>query len=189
MACFSGKEEIESITERVSEMKNDKENVDRLLEHNVADQLEYFDWNGLNAAISGRIDKAQPRKTYAKKYPIAFKIAAGLTVAAAVILITMMSITERPANVGIANIKGAVVSFIDKKGLTSIEIKQGGINSQTTVDVGNNRHSLAKCTVEIINLNGSQKGDCSAWIIISRPEPMLADNRTSSYENDLIYLF
>ena len=50
---------------------------------------------------------------------------------------------------------------------------------------------MARCDVEIIDLNGDLKKEReqAAWIIISRPEPMFADNGVNRDMSDMICLF
>ncbi|RKY24873.1 MAG: hypothetical protein DRP62_02730 [Planctomycetota bacterium] len=171
-------------------MKEGKEKIDLLFERNAEEQLTGVDWNELNAAISSRLDQAQKSKTSVRKYPTVFKIAAGIA-AAAVVFITVTVKTEKPADVQLDKGISAVVKFIDKKGSASIEIKRPSGKSQVMVDIGSSQRKVARCDVEIIDLNGGlRKGsDEAAWIIISRPEPVLADNGVSRYNADLIYLF
>lgn len=172
-------------------MKEQKEKVDLVFERNTADQLTGVDWNELNAAISSRLDQAQKSKTSVRKYPTVFKIAAGIAAAAAVVFIVVMVRTDRLVDVQLGKGGRAVVKFIDKKGSASVEIKQAGGTSQVWVDFGGGGRKVAKCEVEIIDLNGSLKKDSSqaAWIIISRPEPVYADNGLSSDTMTMIYLF
>lgn len=71
-------------------MKEKKEKIDLLFERNAAEQLAGVDWDGLNRAISGRLDQADQRKTSAMRYRRIIKSAAALAAAAAVILIAVM---------------------------------------------------------------------------------------------------
>ena len=58
------------------------------------------------------------------------------------------------------------------------------------VDIGGGERKMAMCDIEIIDLNGELKRDKqAAWIIISRPEPMFADNGVSRDMSDMICLF
>lgn len=189
MVCVSCEAEIESITERVSVMKDRKEEVDLLLEQNASGRLAKVDWNGLNAAISTRLDEADRSKAAVRRYPAAFKIAAGIA-AAAVVFIAVIIGTDKQADVQLDSGRRAVVKFIDGKGSASIEIKDTGVESQVMVDIGSGGRRVAMCDVEIIDLNGELKRDKqAAWIIISRPEPMFADNGVNRDMSDMICLF
>ena len=170
-------------------MKDRKEKIDLLFERNAADELAKVDWDELNTAISSRLSKAGQSKTSARKYTVIFKIAAG--VAAAVVFIAVMVKTEKPADVQCKDSRSAVVKFIDSKGTASIEIKRAGGKSQVIVDIGGSGRKVASCNVEIIDSNGGlkERDARAAWIIISRGEPVFADNGTSRDMMDMIYLF
>ena len=163
MACIQGKAKTKGIAERVSGMKKEKENIDLLLERNAGEQLAGVNWNRLNADISERLNQAGRSKTYTINYRSLFKIAAGVAVAAAVIVFAMMIRTEKPTTVRLENGGRAVVKLVESKG---------------------------SATVEILDSNGrnNQSGDRSAWIIIRAPEPMLADNGQSRDEADFACL-
>lgn len=190
MACISGKTEIKGIAERVFAMKDEQEKIELLLARNADEQLRNADWNRLNSAISSRLDKAQQTKTSAIGFPSVFKIAAGVAAAAAIVVITVMMIPESPADMKLGNGRTANVEFIESKGSASVEIKGASGEWHVTVDIARDR-TLAKCNVEIIDSNGSrrQNDTQAAWIIISRPEPLYADNGVNRDMMDVIYLF
>lgn len=191
MVRVSGEEKIEGIIERLSVMKQKEEKIDLALERNAAEQLGDVDWDGLNAAISSRIDKASQSQTSAIRYPIVFKIAAGMAAAAAVVLIAVMVKTEEPTEPHLENGRSAVVKFIERKGSALVEIKGAGAKSSVFVDIGRSGKRVAKCDVKIIDLNGDLKkeSDEAAWIIISRPAPVLANNGYSRDVMSMICLF
>jgi len=172
-------------------MKNEEENIDLLLERNADEQLAKVDWEGLNAAISSRLDKAGQSKTAAIKFPTVLKIAAGFVAAAAVILIVMIISTDGPPDFQLENGRRAVVKFIEAKGSASVEIGHAPAKSQVMVDVGPGRSKLARCDIEIIDVNGDlkEKANRATWIIISRPEPVYADNGVSRDWTGIICLF
>ena len=190
MVCVSGKAEIEGVTERVPMMKEKKEKIDFLFEKNAAEQLADVNWQGLNAAISSRLEQAEQSKTSVRKYPNVFKIAAAVAAAAAVVFIAVMVKTEAPTDLQLENGRSAVVKFIESRGFASVEIKRAGIKTQVMVNVGGSGRKVARCDVKIIDLNGDWKeaGNRAAWIIISIPEPVVADNGPSRDEMDLICL-
>ncbi len=71
-------------------MKNERDKIELLLEHNADEQLKKVDWDELNSAISTKLDEAQKDKASVRKHPIVFKIAAGIAATAAVILVTLV---------------------------------------------------------------------------------------------------
>jgi len=144
-------------------MKQEKEKIDLLLERNASEQLAGVNWNRLTAEISERLNQADRSKTSTKTYRRVFKIAAGVTVAAAVVFIVVMIRTDTPTTVRFENRGRAEVKFIESKGSAS---------------------------VEIIDSDREQKksGSRAAWIIIRVPEPVLADNGISKDENDFACL-
>ena len=171
-------------------MENKKVNIDLLLERTAARQLKYIDWDRLNSAISSRLDIVSSSKTSRVKYQRMLRIAAGF-VAAAVVFIVMMFGIDRTANIQPLIGRNAIVKFIDNRGTASVEIKSISSKSQVMIDIGGNKGEVAKCKVEVIDLNGEfmKNGDKSAWIIITMPQPALADNGLNSYVRDLICLF
>ena len=172
-------------------MSKESEKIDLLLEQNAADQLAGIDWNGLNTAISSRLDKAQQSKTSIKKYPYVFRVAAGLVAAAAVLLIVVMIGTDRPAGIKLEKGKLAVVKLIETQGSASVEIKRACGKSQAVVDICGSQNKAAICVVKTIELNGDLKKDVErpSWIIISKPEPVFADNGVRRDVMSMICLF
>lgn len=189
MVCVSSKAEIKGITERIPMMKDRKEKIDLLFEKNAAEQLSGVDWDVLNASISKHLNQVEARKSSTQKYSSVFKIAAGIAAAAAVVIIAVMIKTEKPAELQLEEGSRAVVKLIESKGTASVEIK--GAGAQVLVDVGGSQRKVARCDVEIIDLNGGSKkeGELAAWIIISRPERVLADNGINRDVMSMICLF
>ena len=172
-------------------MKEEKEKIDLILERNAAEQLAKVDWEGLNEAISSRLDKAGQGKTSKIGLPTVFKIAAAVTAAAAVVFILVTVRNSMPLGVRFENGGRAVVKFVESKGSASIEIKHASAKSVVMVDVMGSQRKVARCDVEMIDLNGGLKKDSdgAAWIIISRPEPAFADNGISRDMTSMICLF
>jgi len=172
-------------------MENEKERIDSLFEKNVEEQLAEVDWDKLNTAISARLDEAEPAKASARRYPMVFKIAAGVAAAAAVVCVAVMVKTEKPMDLRLEDGRHAVVKFVETKGSASVEIISTSGRSQVLVDIGYSRREIAKAHVEIIDRNGEGKenGSRAAWIIIRMPEPVLADNGENGHLRDLIRLF
>jgi YD repeat-containing protein len=163
VACVPGKAKIEGITERVSGMKKSNEDIDLLLERNAAEQLDRFDWDGLGATISRRLNQAEQSKASTIKHRYVFKISAGIAAAAAVVFLAVIVRTDTPTTERFENGRRAVVKFVESKG---------------------------SATVEILDSNkwNNQSGDRSAWIIIRTREPEVADNGQSRDENDFACL-
>jgi hypothetical protein len=172
-------------------MKGKEEKIDLLFDKNAAEQLSGVDWDVLNAAILSRLDKAEVRKSSTGKSQRVFKIAAGVAAAAAVVIIAVMIKTKAPTELQLEEGSRAVVKFIESKGTALVEIKRAGSRSQVWVDVGGSERKVARCDVEIIDLNGDLKKEReqAAWIIISRSEPVFADNGVSRDMMSMIYLF
>ena len=163
MACIQGKAKTKGITERVSGMKQEKESIDLLLERNANEQLAGVNWDGLNAAISKRLNQANRSKTSTIKYRCVFKIAAGVAVAAAVVFIAVMVKTDTPTTVRFESGGRAIVKLVESKGSAIVEILDS-------------------------NRQNNQNGNRSAWIIIRTSEPEVADNGQSRDEADFACL-
>lgn len=163
MACIQGKAKTKGIVERVSGMKRKKEKIDLLLERNTSEQLAGVNWDGLNADISERLNQAGRSKTSTKTYRRVFKIAAGVTAAAAVVFIAVMVKTDTPTTVRLENGQRAIVKLVESKG---------------------------SATVEIHDSKGqdNQSSNRSSWIIIRTREPKIADNGQSRDEADFACL-
>jgi len=170
--------------------KEKKEEIDLLIERNTTEQLEAVDWDRLNAAILGRLDQARQRKTSGTGWPTVFKIAAGFAAAAVVVFVLVAVRTDTPTGVQFENGGSAVVKFVESKGSASIQIKQAPAESRVLVDVGGGQRKVAKCDIEIIDMNGDRQQDRgrAVWIIIHISQPALADNCTSRDETDLMCL-
>ena len=189
MVRISGKAEVEGIIERLSVMKKNKDKIDMLIEKNVAEQLSRIDWGRLNAAISVRLNKTRQKTPLLKKFPTLLKVAASVA-AAAIVLITVTVNIQKLTDIKPDNGRTAEVQFVESKGSASVEIQTASAGSQVTVDIGSDR-TLAKCDVEILDLNGSLKENTTraAWIIISRPQRVYADNGANRDMMDIMYLF
>jgi hypothetical protein len=163
VACIQGKAKTKGIVERVSGMKKKKEKIDLLLERNTSEQLDGVNWDGLNAAISQRLNQAGRSKTSTMNYRRVFKIAAGVTAAAAVVFIAVMVKTGTPTTVRLENGQRAIVKLVESKG---------------------------SATVEIHDSKGqdNQSSNRSSWIIIRTRESKVADNGQSRDEADFACL-
>jgi len=190
VACVPGKAKTKGITERVSGMKKEKENIDLLLERNANEQLAGVNWDGLHAAISDKLNQADQSKTYAINYRRVFKIAAGFAAAAALVFIAIMIRTDTPKTVRFENRGRAVVKFVESKGSASVKIEDASSKAAAVVELGGSRRKVAKCDIELIDTSvDKEKNDSRpAWIIIRMPEPVLADNGISRDENDFACL-
>ncbi len=190
MARLQRQKEAKGVTERIFGMRNKKENIDLLLERNAAQQLAKVDWERLNAAISARLDQTSRMKTFASGIPPALKVAGGLA-AAAVILIAVMITVNTPDDLRLENGQRAVVRFSETTGTASVKIRHTPVKSDVFVDLRPARSALAKCDIQIIDVEHEREknGAPVAWIIISRPEPVYADNRAARDMGDLICMF
>lgn len=170
-------------------MKENKEKIDSLIEKNAAKQFSQINWEQLNTAISSRLDKAQQKSSSSIIFPGWLKIAASIAVIAATIF-TVITILEKPQDIPPYNYRTAEVKFAESKGRASVHIQTASANSKVTVELGNKKE-LAKCDVEIIDMKGGlQESSAKAtWIIISRPQPIYADNEINQDMMDIMYLF
>jgi hypothetical protein len=191
VACVSSEEETKGIAERVSGMKDEKEKLERLLQRNADEQLADFGWDQLNAAISSRVDQVEKgRRVWIKRASI-LKIAAGIAAAAAVVVVAVTVHREKPPVIRLHESGAAMVELIGRRGSASVEIEHATSRAYAMVAIGPGEKKLAKCDIEVIDSNGSGKASDSqaAWIIISRPEPMYADNGFNKDIRDMICLF
>jgi hypothetical protein len=71
-----------------------------------------------------------------------------------------------------------------------VEIRRPSAESLVVVRIGPADRKAVKCDVEIIDGSSDLEKDSSrsAWIIISMPQPVLADNGHSRDQVDLIHL-
>jgi len=179
-------------------MKNEREKIDVLLEQNAAEQLADVDWDGLSSAISRRLDQADG--TFGRRYRGIFKVAAGLVAAAAIVLIVVMVKTNR-RSIELAEGEKASVKFVETKGTSGIVMKSSASRSLARVSVTPAvkrgvaivkmepaAKRIARCDVEILERNEVLRDRDSegSWIIISRPQPVVADNGMTRDEIDLI---
>jgi len=171
-------------------MNTDKEKIDMLLERNAADQLARVDWDKLNAAISARLDGAQRGKAAAPGWRVWLDAAAGIA-AAAVIALALVVSTERPDDLQLPQGRAAVVRLVEQKGTAWVAIGSASSRSHAMVDIGSGHRTVARCDVQIIDANGGKerRDTRPAWIIITRPRPVYADNGLSRDMMDLVCLF
>ena len=173
MACVSSKTEIEGIAEKVSEMKKKTDKIDALLRRNTAGQLNGVDFDDLNAAISGRLDEAQQKKTPAPKFVKVFKTAAVTSAAAAVFIIVMVSSTEKKGS--------ATVTFINPSD-----------RAQVQVNIAESDISRGKSTVKIIDSGTARKQEDNIrpnWFVITRAESESTKNGADRDARDILCLF
>jgi len=196
--------EIEGFAQRVPGMNEKKEKIDVLLERSAAKELERVDWDRLNASIAKRLDEAQQRKLLLVRFKWILKTAA--LFAAAVSIIVSAVIYERQRSSGIKIERGtyaAVRLESSTKGSASVRIDDIAKRACTTVEIARvpsakavvstmqESSALAKARVDIIDTGEDfrKKRGRAAWIIISRPVRVYADNGVSNYERDLLCLF
>jgi hypothetical protein len=172
-------------------MKQDRERIDRLLEKNTAEQLTDVDWEQLNTAISGRLDQVGRLGVSTIRFPFVLKAAAALAVAAAVILIAVAVVTDGPSDLQLPKGSSAIVKLLEPAGSASVVIERAAGKQSAFVEIGRAGRELAKCDVTIIDVNGDMErnGSRAAWIVISKPEPVYADNGVTKDMTDIISLF
>jgi hypothetical protein len=144
-------------------MKKEKEQIDLLLKQNESEQLAGVNWDRLQISISKRLSQADCDKTSMMSYRRVFKIAAGITAAAAVVFIAVMINTDTPATVRFENGPKAVVTFVESKGSAKVKILDSSEQN-------------------------NQEKDRPSWIIIRTSEPKVADNGQNRDEADFACL-
>lgn len=179
-------------------MKNEKEKIDVLLDQNAAEQLADVDWDGLSSAISRRLDQVD--RTFGRRYRGIFKVAAGLVAAAAIVLIVVM-VRTNGGGIELADGKKAVVKFVETKSTAGIVMESSASRSLARASIMPTvkrgvaivrmepvAKSVALCDVEILEPDEVLRDRDSegSWIIISRPQPVVADNGPNKDEIDLI---
>jgi hypothetical protein len=163
VVCIQGKAKIEGITERVSGMKKEQEQIGILLRQNESQQLEGFNWDGLNTAISNKLNQAENSKTSTIKFRSVFKVAAGVAAVAAVIFIAVMIKTDMLTTARFKNGQKAVGTFVLSQGSAKVKILDS-------------------------NAQDSKDKSRSSWIIIRTTEPKVADNGQSRDDADFACL-
>lgn len=189
MVRVSGKAEVEGIIERLPVMKKSREKIDMLIEKNAAEQLSRINWERFNASVSNRLDKARQKTSFSIHFPSVLKITATIA-AAAMILVTVTLNLEKLMDRKLDNGRTAEVRFVESIGSATVQIQTALSDSQVTVDIGPDR-TLAKCDIEIMDSNGGLEENTTraAWIIISRPQRIYADNGANRDMMDIMYLF
>lgn len=172
-------------------MKNKEQKIDSLLDKNVNEQLAGFDWDKLNAAISSRLDQVDQRQTSKIAYARIFKVAAGIAAAAAVVFIAVIIKPASLPEVKFESGRKAVVKFIETKGSALVKITPAADRSLAKVYIGSRLRKVASCDIKIIDQKGDlkERTEQPAWIIITMPEPVLADNGTNENSMSMICLF
>jgi len=170
-------------------MKRERDKIERLLARNAAEQLAKVDWDRLTEEISTGLDLAPRTETMPSGYAPVFKIAAGLAVAAVVlvgVILGMRELLDLQAPQG----NSTIVKSVDRQGAISIQIKDAGGHVLATVQDGRTDKGAAKCEVEILGRNGDAKAGSSraTWVIISAPTQAFAENGYDREEADTICL-
>ncbi|MFH1581435.1 MAG: hypothetical protein ABIC39_05115 [Pseudomonadota bacterium] len=168
-------------------MKNEKEKIDLLLERNAAEQLAGFHWDGLNAAISSRLDEAGQRKGPVLKFRAVYKAVAVGAAAAIVLTVLMIETSERKSE-RLSRDGIATVKFVERSAHTLIKIDHTPRQARAIVSMAPAERKIANCRVNIIDSNGNFKKieDRAAWVIISVPKPAATDDGAARDEMDLI---
>jgi len=185
-------------------MNQKKEKIDVLLEHNAAGELEKVDWDRLNAAIAKRLDNAQQRNLMFVQLKGILKMAALFAATVSIIVSAVIYKGEKTLGIKVDKGKYAAVRLENSpKGSASVRIEDIAVRARTRVEMGSvtsgkavvstmqESSALAKARVDIIDTGEdfSKKRGRAAWIIISRPVRVYADNGVSDYERDVLCLF
>lgn len=176
---------------------SEKDRIDRLLDKNAAEQLERVNWDQLANEISDRLDKAQQSNVSPRSPSVVglglsrwlsfFKVAAGMTVAAAIIFVAVVLRVNELSDVQMPGDTAAEIA--DTKPVASIQIKGTTGKAFVRVRVGGTNKEAAKCIVDIIDHNGDlEECNRAAWIIINAAKRALADNGYDREEADLMCL-
>jgi len=147
--------------------------IDVLLRRNTAGQLDGVDFDDLNAAISGRLDEAQQRKTPATGFPKVFKIAAVTAAAAAVFIIVMVGSTGEKGT--------ATVAFINRSDRVQVQ-----------VNIVERDISRGWGDVRIIDSGTARKQEGNTrpnWLVISKAEPASENNGAGRDVRDILCMF
>jgi len=204
MVCLQCEKEIKGFAQRVPRMNQKKEKIDVLLEHNAAGELEKVDWDRLNAAIAKRLDNAQQRNLMFVQFIGILKMAALFAATVSIIVSAVIYKGEKTLGIKVDKGKYAAVRLENSpKGSASVRIEDIAVRARTRVEMGSvtsgkavvstmqESSALAKARVDIIDTGEdfSKKRGRAAWIIISRPVRVYADNGVSDYERDVLCLF
>lgn len=189
MVCISGKTEAENSSERVFVMKNADEKIYLLLGQNADRQLAGFDWQHLNAAISKRLDKAGEIKKVEGRFRHLSNVTKWIAAAAAIVIITGVILINKQSENRLESKGHATVKFIESKGTGSAAIGIASGQADVKIESREGEKTVA-AVVKINDLNGESKkeGKRASWIIITRPQPFIAENKNDN-EKNFICLF
>ena len=171
-------------------MSKENDEVEVLIERNYQQQMTGFDWDGLYAGISLRIDDAEEHKPRRINCGTLVRIGAGALAAAAVLLFCIMLNIDR-AKLKKPQIRGrAVVEFAEASGTGSVEINPLVDGGRAIVEIGRSKKETAVCDLKIIDLQRSSEEakNEAAWMIIKVLKDIVADNGAGRDEIDLICL-
>ena len=143
----------------------------------------------LNSQVSKKLDEARRDSVQKTKFPIIFKIAAAIAIAACLTIAILMTSNKRPEATPEKEIT-AVAELAKNKGSASVEIINPSRGAKVIVDIAP-KQAVAKSEVEIIDPGGTQKENNTqaSWIIISRPVRAYADNGKNQDMMDIMFLF
>lgn len=176
---------------------SEKDRIDKLLDKNAAEQLERVNWDRLTNDISDRLDRAGQMKVPPRspsvvglglsRGPSFFKVAIGITAAAAVIFVAVVLRVNEPSETQMPG--DATAEIVGTKGVASIQVEDTTGKAFVMVHVGGTNKEAAKCIVDIIDHNGDlEEGNRATWIIINAAKRALADNGHDKEEADLMCL-
>jgi len=199
VVCLSSEKKAESRVERVFVMEDAANKLDMLLKRNASEQLDAVDWDELNAAISGRLDRTAGEGLNKHRF---LKVASGLAAAAVIVFAVLVFFTGSQSDLVLEDGMVAKVVFSPRKGKALVEMQQeisranvavvidSGRRGSALVDLVTGSKAVAKCDVEIKDVKGRKRPEERAsWIIISQPEPVYVDNGDVTNEMSMLYLF
>ncbi len=180
-------------------MEDAENKLDMLLNRNASEQLDAVDWDELNAVISDRLDRTAGGGLNKRRF---LKVASGLAAAAVIVFAVLVFFTDGQSDLVLEDGRTAKVVFSPRKGKALVEMQQDVSRANVAVVIGSGRRgsalvdlvtgskAVAKCEVEIKDVKGRKRSEKRAsWIIISRPEPVYADNGDVTNEMSMLHLF
>jgi hypothetical protein len=191
VACISGETKVKNIVEGLSGMKDEREKIDLLLARNADEQLSKVDWDELHTAISNRLYEAQQRKTSVFRFPTIFKLAAAITMAAAIVFIAVTVKLKRPAVEKLGGGRTALVEFVERKGSASVALIEPSKRTRADVYIAGRDERFANCYVQIIDSSVGPKEDVNrpSWFIICMSQYSNGNDGINRDAIDMLYLF
>ena len=85
----------------------------------------------------------------------------------------------------------AIAELLESRAVVSVDIKPAKSRGLAIVNIGSKSKHIVSCDVEILGDKVVEKArlEQAAWIIITKPEPILADNGHNRDLMDVVCLF